>query len=133
MIEKEANNLKLANKYGIGQKLYYFDVNARCLVLEHIVALPFNLWLEKAKKEEIRKRILECLRQALILDKIKLDHGQLAGTGTNIIVKKNALPVIVDFEKASISRKPHNLNVMFDFLLLGNNRFAKKIRNTLDI
>ena len=63
------------------------------------------------------------------MDEIGLDHGQLAGRGRNILVRlPETLPVIIDFEQASIKRKAHNEKVLIDFLNLNpNSKIAEKV------
>jgi len=66
------------------------------------------------------------------MDEIGLDHGQLAGKGANIIVKRNLRPVIIDFEKASQKRKCHNVNQLKSFLFRNpNSEIAKKVKEII--
>ena len=136
MCEKEAANLGLANKYGIGPKLIDYDIKARIILMEFIEGKTFNKWLldgKKApKKKQLLKVISDLLLQAKIMDEIGLDHGQLAGKGANIIVKRSLRPVIIDFEKASQKRKCHNSNQLKSFLFRNpNSEIAKKVKETL--
>ena len=138
MCEKEAANLGLANKYGIGPKLIDYDIKARIILMEFIEGKTFNKWLldgKKApKKKQLLKVISDLLLQAKIMDEIGLDHGQLAGKGANIIVKRNLRPVIIDFEKASQKRKCHNVNQLKSFLFRNpNSGIAKRVRNIMKI
>ncbi|MFH1663489.1 MAG: hypothetical protein ABH986_01615, partial [archaeon] len=58
-------------------------------------------------------------------------HGQLAGRGVNILVCKG-LPVIIDFEKASIQRKTHNRTVLESFLFKNpHSLITKKVKEIL--
>jgi predicted Ser/Thr protein kinase len=136
MVEKETRHLKIANEEKIGFKLVSFDLENRFLIYEYEEGIPFNLWIVKLEMKD--KKILEkCLKelekQAKKLDEIGLDHGQLAGTGSNIIVKENGTPIIVDFEKGSIKRKPHNYNVLKSFLYNKNSEIGNKIIHILEL
>lgn len=128
MVEKEAKHLTIANAYNIGQKLIKYDLNARVLMWEYVEALPLKEWIKTADKKKINVLVKELLKQSRLLDDIGLDHGQLAGDATNILVKKSGTPVIVDFEKGSDSRKPHNYNVMINFLFKNKNPVSEKIK-----
>lgn len=133
MCEKEVANLQLANKYGIGPKLADYDIKARIILMEFIEGKTFSKWLLDGKKAPEKKQLLkvisDLLLQAKILDEIGLDHGQLAGKGANIIVRRNLRPVILDFEKASQKRKCHNLNQLNSFLFRNpNSEIAKKVK-----
>ncbi len=137
MCKKEVSNLKLANKYGIGPKLIAHDANARIILMEFIEGKTFSKWLMDGKKAPEKKQLLkvisDLLLQAKILDEIGLDHGQLAGKGANIIVKRNLRPVIIDFEKASQKRKCHNLNQLKSFLFRNpNSEIAKRVNKIIE-
>lgn len=127
MVEKEAKYLSLANTKNIGQKLIDYDINARSLLWEYIDALPLKEWIKHANKQQLKKFLKEVFKQAITLDKIGLDHGQIAGDGTNILVKPNSMPVIVDFEKSSDTRKTHNENVLINFFFKNKSEFSNKL------
>ncbi len=96
--------------------------------MEYIDGLRFCDWLESCTNKNYLAIFLEGLfRQARALDSIGLDHGQLAGSGKNILVR-NGMPVIIDFEKASRARKAHNVKVLEAFLFRRkNSKITKKI------
>ncbi|MEM0359981.1 MAG: phosphotransferase [Candidatus Diapherotrites archaeon] len=133
MLEKEAFNLGLANSLGIGPKLEAHDLHLRVLLMEFIDGKTFGEWIqEKRTKAEIERFVKALLAQAKKMDEFGLDHGQLAGRGANILVRKGK-PVIIDFEKASIARKCHNLNVVEAFLFKNkHSKIVKKIGRFLE-
>ena len=119
MVEKECKNLYLANSVGIGPMLFAYDLENRVILMEFVDAFTFNEWLFKhtPNRLELHAFLHELFSQARQLDKIGLDHGQLAGKGKNILVRKADLaPVIIDFEKASSNRKCHNVSQLESFL-----------------
>ncbi len=117
MAERESENLKKANGVGIGPKLFDADLEKRIVLMEFIEGSCFSEWIFAGpSKTGLKRFVKELQRQAKVLDKIGLDHGQLAGSGKNILVRKG-MPVIIDFEKASCNRKCHNLSVIEGFLL----------------
>lgn len=132
MVKKEAANLALANSVGIGPKLFDFDEENRCLLLEYVEGKPFGKWIfEKGvAKKKLQKVVDSLLTQTKKLDKIGLDHGQLAGKGANILVCDGS-PVIIDFEKASQVRKPHNSTQLESFLF--KNKFSAIARTVRQI
>jgi len=127
MLEREAFNLTLANSIGVGPKLVAYDFHARILLMEFVEGKTFKDWIfeKKRKKTETKKFLDKLIKQAKKLDSIGLDHGQLAGRGVNILVKKGKpeKPVIIDFEKASSDRKCHNSRVI-ESVLFKNKKSA---------
>lgn len=135
LVQKEASNLKSANSVGIGPKLIGFDEHAGVVLMEFVDGTTFSEWLfeKNPSKKELKKFVEKLLQQGKLLDKTGLDHGQLAGSGKNILVRK-CLPVIIDFEKASQTRKCHNKNQLQSFLFKNpNSEIAKKVVELLKI
>ena len=131
MVKKELNNLKIANKVGVGQKVIDYSIKGKFLILEYIEGIPLNLWIKKITEkdaEKLRKCVFLCLKQAFLLDKLGLDHGQLTNSVSNIIIDKKGVPKIVDFEKSSINRKVHNLNMLFSLFFREENPISEKLK-----
>ncbi len=134
MVEKEVANLQLANKHGIGPKLISFDSELKTILLEFIEGTSFSNWLNRIPSKQVLQKAIDSLyEQAKKLDEIGLDHGQLAGRGSNILIRKeNFLPVIIDFEKASQSRKCHNKTSLDAFLFRNpTSDIVKKVKQIL--
>ncbi len=133
MAEKEAKNLALANLAGIGPRLESFDAKTRTVLMEFVDGPTFAHWLfeKNPSKKALEKFIGALLLQAQKLDEIRLSHGQIAGLGKNILVRKN-LPVIIDFEKASIVRRCRNKNQVESLLFRNpHSDIAKKVNGVL--
>ena len=133
MVKKEAENLELANSVGVGPKFVAFDVEKRIVLWEFVEGVTFDKWLfeTNVSKEKLCKLIIELLKQGEKMDEIGLDHGQLAGVGKNIIVRKNK-PVIIDFEKGSQARKAHNVGSLRSFLFLNpHSSISKRVKGIL--
>ncbi|HLC92928.1 MAG TPA: phosphotransferase [archaeon] len=132
MSQKETEFLKLANSVGIGPHWLKTDFARNIVMMEFIDGVHFSEWVfGKISKSELENFIDALFAQARALDEIGLDHGQLAGKGKNILVR-GAMPVIIDFEKASRSRKVHNVKVLESFLFRSkNSAIIKKIKETL--
>lgn len=133
MVEKESENLKLANSVKVGPKLIKFDKANGVVQMEFIEGESFKDWIFETyvSQKKLFSFLKELLSQGKKLDKIGLDHGQLAGKGVNILVRKNK-PVIIDFEKASTKRKIGNFNQLTSFLFINpNSSVTKRVRKVL--
>ncbi len=107
-LQKERDCLKEANGVGVGPKLLGWDENEQAILMEFVDGSTLVDWLEEcissAQWNSFENALLE---QSKRLDDAAIDHGQLSKLGKNILVR-DGLPVIIDFEKASLVRKPHN-------------------------
>lgn len=132
MAEREAENLHIANNAGVGPRLISADLPNRAIIMEFIEGKTFAEFVfSHPEKGELASVLRKLFAQARALDNAGLDHGQLGGRGTNILVRCGE-PAIIDFEKASSARKPHNVNQLCGaFMLNKNSRIAKRIRETL--
>ncbi len=134
MAKKEAENLVLANKVNVGPRLVDYDEKNRIILMEYFEGETLNKFIFAKKapcKRVFQKFLKELFRQAERLDKAGLSHGQLAGKGTNILVRKN-LPVIIDFEKASTKRKCNNALQLASLLVTNKNgAMARKTKSIL--
>lgn len=67
----------------------------------------------------------------------RLDHGELTHAPKHIIVNRNDRPCIVDFETASVNRKPANVTSVCQFLFISGiaeevaEKIGKKDRKTI--
>ena len=132
MAERESQNLKMANGVGVGPQLLGKDLKRRIVLMEFVEGPCFSEWLFSGPGKKELKIFVEGLQnQARALDRIGLDHGQLAGRGRNILVREGK-PVIIDFEKASSKRKCHNLSVVQSFLFKNpKGAVAKKVKGLI--
>jgi putative serine/threonine protein kinase len=123
-LNKEAENLKLANSVQIGPKLYAF--NEETIVMELINGKYFPDWLEEINKEieTLRTVLKELLEKTRTLDKIGLDHGELGKIKRHVIIEDNH-PRIIDFESASTKRRPSNVTSISQFLFLNRHNQRK--------
>ena len=118
-MQREAKLLQKANSVGVGPKL--LGVSRNFLLMEFIEGVLLVDWLKiKRTKKLVRKVLLEVLKQCWSLDRIGLDHGELSHAPKHVIVNKEDKPVIVDFESASLNRRPSNVTSICQFLFLGD-------------
>ena len=114
---REAGLLRKANEVGVAPKL--IGVCKDFLVMQLISGDLLPDWVEKKVSREDTCRVLkDILEQCWRLDIIGLDHGELSHAPKHIIVNKEQKPVIVDFETASIERRPSNVTSACQFLFL---------------
>jgi len=75
----------------------------------------------------------ELLEQCFTLDGIGLDHGELSHAHKNVLVTPEC-PVIIDFESASLKRKPGNVTSIIQYLFIagGVSRIVREITNYRD-
>lgn len=112
-IENEARFLQIVNKLGIGPK--YISHNKEELVMEYIDGQRIDKFVEGASKKEILWVIKEILRQCFILDKSKIEKGEMTHPHKHIIITEKG-PVMIDWERARKSIKPSNLTQFCQYL-----------------
>lgn len=128
-MQQEAELLKKANSVNVGPKL--LGVSKNFLLMQFIDGDLLPKWLEKQrKKTQIKKVLREILEQCWRLDEIGLDHGELSYAPKHIIVGRKDLPFLVDFETASLKRKPSNVTSICQFLFISG-VVAKKVAEKL--
>jgi len=116
-MQREAEMLKKANSAGVGPRL--LGVSKNFLLMQFIDGDLLPKWLEKRKgKVEVRKVLRDVLEQCWRLDEAGLDHGELSHAPKHIILDQKDAPFIVDFETASVNRKPSNVTSICQFLFI---------------
>jgi putative serine/threonine protein kinase len=116
-MQREAEMLEKANSVGVGPRL--LGVSKNFLLMQFIDGDLLPKWLEKRKgKAEVRKVLREILEQCWRLDEAGLDHGELSHAPKHVILDQKDEPFIVDFETASVNRKPSNVTSICQFLFI---------------
>jgi putative serine/threonine protein kinase len=128
-MQNEAKLLRKANLVHVGPKVIAASRNFLCMQFIDGRLLPS--WLsQKNSKKRMNKVLRNILEQCWQLDKINLDHGELSHAPKHVIVTKQDDPFIVDFESASLNRKPANVTSICQFLFMGSEtaqQVAKKL------
>lgn len=119
-LQHEARMLARANEIKVGPKLMGASKN---FLLMHLVDGPFlPEWIRKHREKQLVQFVLnDLLEQCWRLDNIGLDHGELSKAPKHIIIHKQQKPFIVDFETASIKRRPANVTSICNFLFISGN------------
>ncbi len=129
-LEHEAEMLVKANSVNVGPKL--LGVSRNLLLMQLVEGCFLPLWLDKHKeKEEVSFILGEVLEQCWRLDNISLDHGELSKAPKHIIISEHNKPFIVDFETASVDRRPANVTSVCQFFFISHGVVAKVVANLL--
>ena len=126
----EAELLKIANSQNVGPKC--LGGTADILAMELIEGLSLPLWLDSLKgrgqRARVRGVVKTLLEQCLRMDAYGLDHGELSRAHKNIIISNDDIPRILDFESASLMRRPSNFTSLTQYLFLGGSIAKKTVR-----
>jgi len=131
-LQHEAAMLAKANLVNVGPKLISASTNF--LLMQFIDGDLLPSWLEThkdKKKERVHSVLREVLEQCWRLDAIGLDHGELSKAPKHVIVSKKQEPFIVDFETASVNRKPSNVTAVCQFLFTSGSGVPRMVAATL--
>jgi putative serine/threonine protein kinase len=115
---REAKMLRKANLVDVGPRL--LGVSKDFLMMQFVEGQLLPEWLEnKAGKARIRRAIRDVMEQCWRLDVAGLDHGELSRAPKHVIVTAEDNAFIVDFESASVNRRPSNVTSICQFLFIG--------------
>jgi putative serine/threonine protein kinase len=129
-LQHEAQMLAKANAVQVGPRL--IGVSTNFLIMQLIDGCLLPNWLDaNREKEQVRGVLNEVLEQCWRLDSIRLDHGELSKAPKHIIVDKQRKPFLVDFETASVDRKPANVTSACQFLFTSRGAVAKAVAEVL--
>ncbi|MEM3673109.1 MAG: RIO1 family regulatory kinase/ATPase [Candidatus Bathyarchaeia archaeon] len=128
-MQHEAEMIKKANSVGVGPK--FLGVSKNFLLMPFVEGDLLPKWLEAPRERAEVKRVLrEVLEQCWRLDEAGLDHGELSRAPKHVIVDRFGKPFIVDFETASLNRKPANVTSICQFLFISG-AVAEKVAEKL--
>ena len=117
-INNEINFLKILNKKNIGPKLLFY--NKEYLIYEFINGSFIIDYLKNNGKENIKKIMEKIMNQMFIMDKLKMNKEEMSHPQKHIIINKNNIPMLLDFERAHYTIKPSNVTQFCDFLISNN-------------
>jgi len=104
-----------ASEVGVGPSVRGFTEDV--LLLEYIAGKEIADWLEgRPARPELHKLLNHLLESCFKLDIIGLDHGQLTNASKHVIVRPDGQTTIIDYSKASMTRRPSNLTGITSFL-----------------
>jgi len=137
-INNEINFLKILNKKNIGPKLLFYDKDY--LIYEFVNGNNILKFLENTTKNNsineknkdnktnkklnngknkkiLLKIIKKMMNQMFVMDKLKINKEEMSHPQKHIIINKNKIPVLLDFERARYTIKPSNVTQFSDFLI----------------
>ena len=114
--------LEIANSVDVGPRLLRASDNF--ILMELLEGELVQDWMTYRNPDRDKFIVVEMLRdvlnQCFRLDKTGLDHGELSQARKHILVGSSGLPKILDFETASITRKPSNLSSLSQYLFVSS-------------
>jgi putative serine/threonine protein kinase len=127
-MRREAMMLRKANLADVGPRL--LGVSKDFLVMQFIEGQLLPEWLkEKTSKARTRRVLRDVMEQCWRLDVAGLDHGELSHAPKHVLVTAENNAFIVDFESASVNRKPSNVTSICQFLFISE--FSRKVAKRL--
>lgn len=114
----EAKYLSDVNKLGIGPNLIEFNDNY--VVMEFVDGLRIDKWIVDSTRDEICGMLSVLFHQLFILDKAGINKSEMTNPYKHVIIKKDLIPVLIDFERARFNLKPQNFTQFAQFLTSAN-------------
>ena len=126
----EAELLRIANSQDVGPKC--LGGTADIVAMELVEGLSLPLWIDSLKgrgrRARVRSVVKPLLEQCLRMDAYGLDHGELSRAHKNVIISNDDIPRILDFESASLMRRPSNFTSLAQYLFIGGGIAKKMVR-----
>jgi putative serine/threonine protein kinase len=127
-MRREAELLRKANSTDVGPTL--LGVSKDFLMMQFVEGKLLPRWFEeKAGKARIKRVLRNVMEQCWRLDAAGLDHGELSHAPKHVIVTGEDKAFIVDFESASVNRRPSNVTSVCQFLFISE--FSRKVAERL--
>ena len=121
-IANETKWIKILNKHKIGPKLLF---SGKGYFAYEFVKGNFILdFIEKNNKKDVIKTIKNIFNQLYIMDKLKVDKEEMHHPLKHVIIDKK--PVLIDFERCRITKKPKNVTQFCQFLMSGSTEILLK-------
>ncbi len=121
-IKNEIQFLKILNKKKIGPKL--IKSTNDYFIYEFVKGNFFPQFVREESKPKIKKVITNLIKQCHELDKLKINKEEMHHPHKHIII--NSKPILLDFERANKSKKPHNVTQFCQYLCTMKPELKKK-------
>jgi release factor glutamine methyltransferase len=109
----EARWLRVLNKYDVGPRFIKHD--KEWFAYYYVDGVFFPEFMEKSKKSDIKKVIIDVFQQMKVLDEKKINKEEMHNPYKHIIVK-DSKATLIDFERTHITKKPHNVTQFCQYL-----------------
>jgi putative serine/threonine protein kinase len=113
----EAQLQRKANAANVGPALLGESSEVLSMRLVRGLTLPVWTTTLSGEADRVGSILRGLLEQCFTLDRLGLDHGELSHAHKNVLVT-DEYPVIVDFESASLKRKPSNVTSIIQYLFI---------------
>lgn len=122
--KKEADYLKLLNRYRIGPKLFFAEKDF--LAEEFVEGKRITEFIaEEKSRSKIKIILLAALQQSFLLDRLHLVKEEMHRPHKHLLVSYPRLAMI-DFERMHSAKKPHNVTQFVQYILCSKALLAKK-------
>jgi HemK-related putative methylase len=111
-IVNESKNLKHVNVLGIGPKLLKQENNY--VIMEYVVGEQFQKYWLHASKGNLKKVILEIVRQCHVMDTYKFQKLEMTRPYKHVLIGNKV--TLIDFERGTITKDPINVTQFLQFL-----------------
>lgn len=116
-VNREAKVLRLLNRHKIGPHILFSGNDF--FAYEFVEGIFIPEFLEKASAKSIRIVLKRVFEQCYALDRLKLRKEEMQNPYKHIIVTKGNMPVLLDFERARKTIKPHNVTQFCQYVTSG--------------
>jgi len=113
-MQNEARWLKFLNRKGVGPRFIFTE--DEYLVYYFVEGDFITDYLRKASKKNIQRVLKTVLGQCYLLDQIGINKEEMHRPLKHIIVTKNNVPVLIDFERVHSTNKPKNVTQFLQFV-----------------
>lgn len=113
-MQNEARWIRHLNRYGIGPR--FIMHNKEWFAYHYVEGVFFPEFIQKAKKGDVRKVIVDVFKQMRVLDEKKINKEEMHNPYKHIIVK-DTKAVLIDFERTHVAKKPHNVTQFCQYII----------------
>ena len=128
-MKHEGALLGAANQAGVGPKLHTYSRNF--LAMEYVGGQRIGSWLDglggAGTAARLRGAIRSIISDCYKLDRAGIDHGELSNVSKHIIISARDRPVLIDFESASVDRRPSNVTSVTQAIFISS-PIAKRVQ-----
>lgn len=118
----EAEMLKRLGREGIGPK--FIASSDLYVAYSFVDGVPILDFIESSSKPRILKVLKTAIAQCRTLDNIGVSKEEMTRPIKHILMTKGDKPVMIDFERAHFTQRPHNVTQFCQFLTSGHLKFS---------
>jgi HemK-related putative methylase len=115
-IANEAKFNKLLNKHGLAPKFVVYNKKQDYLIREYVEGVLINDYLLTHSKKQILLILNKIFDKLLLLDNLGINKFELTNPYKHIIIDKNNVPYMIDFERCRFTDNPKNVTQFLQYL-----------------